>query len=182
MSRGDFGYAIRGILYNARGAQELPGMITRAAATGDVSEFAQRYWERQVAFSRTFSTGLHLSVLCAEDIPFIPPGDVAAAVANTFLGEYLVAEYRRACAAWPVAPVQLDFTRPVSGVVPTLLISGYFDPVTPPSFADAVAKTLSVSWHEVARQGAHGSVGFCVADALLVLQSGTLNGVTGACR
>jgi pimeloyl-ACP methyl ester carboxylesterase len=182
MSRGDFGYAIRGILYNARGAQELPELIAGAAATGDLSQFAQRYWERQVAFSRTFSTGLHLSVLCAEDVPFIKSDEIAEAGADTFLDRYLIDEYRRACAEWPAAAVQAGFMQPVSGSVPTLLISGYFDPVTPPGFADNVAKTLSVSRHEVARHGAHGSVGFCTADALRVLQTGSLDGVTGTCR
>ena len=57
MSRGDFGYAIRGILYNARGAQELPGMIARAAATGDVIVMHRDTDIVEVEHSNSFSEG-----------------------------------------------------------------------------------------------------------------------------
>ena len=182
MSRGDFGYAIRGMLYDAKGVRSLPDMIGRAAASGDISAFAQQYWERQVRFDRGFSTGLHLSVLCAEDVPFIQPQDVPAATTRTFLGEYLIDEYRRACALWPVAEIRPDFRQPVSASIPTLLISGYFDPVTPPEFAERIARSLTASRYIVARQGAHGSAGWCPAEPLFVLQKGTIVGMPGTCR
>ena len=41
MHRGDFGYAVRGLLYNANAVSRLPDMIGRAAATGDFREFAR---------------------------------------------------------------------------------------------------------------------------------------------
>jgi len=183
MSRGDFGYAIRGILYAANLIDELPGWIGRAAATGDVSAFAQRYWERQVAFSRTFATGLHLSVLCAEDVAFIDPREIAGATAGTFFGQYLIDEYRNACALWPLAQIPADFRLPVKVSVPTLLVSGYFDPVTPPSFAEQIARTLPMSRLVVSKTGAHGSVAGCpLSAALFVLRAGTLTGMPDACR
>ena len=101
MSLGDFGYAVRGILYVSGLIDDLPNWIGRAAKTGDVSVFAQRYWERQRTFSRTFATGLHFSVLCAEDVAFIGDPEIAGATAGTFLGRYVIDEYRRACALWP---------------------------------------------------------------------------------
>ena len=182
MTRGDFGYAVRGILYNANGVRSLPDMIAHAAATGDVAEFAQQYLEREMRFNRGFSIGLHFSVLCAEDVRFIQPQDLAAATAQTFLGRYLVDEYQRACALWPVADLRADFRRPISASTPTLLISGAFDPVTPPEFAERIAKTLSASRLVVAKQGAHGSAGWCAGAALFVLQKGTVAGAPVTCR
>ena len=182
MSRGDFGYAVRGILYNPGGVRSLPDMIGHAASTGDVSAFAQQYLDREMRFNRGFSMGLHLSVLCAEDVPFIQPQDVAPATSRTFLGEYLIDEYQRACAVWPKADIRPDFRQPISVSTPTLLISGYFDPVTPPEFAARIAKSLPASRTLVARQGAHGSVGFCADAAIFVLQKGTLAGMPTACR
>jgi pimeloyl-ACP methyl ester carboxylesterase len=183
MSVGDFGYAIRGILYSAAMIRDLPDWIGRAARTDDVSEFAQRYWERQLQFSRSFSTGLHLSILCSEDAAFIGDADITPAVTGTFLGRYVIDEYRNACALWPVTTVPADLRRPVTSAIPTLLVSGFFDPVTPPSFADQIARTLSVSQHLVSPRGAHGSAGQCpLSAARFVLGSGTLSGMPDGCR
>jgi len=183
LSRGDFGYAIRGILYARNLLENLPDWIGHAASTADLSAFAQRYWERDLDFSRTFATGLHFSVLCAEDVAFIDPAEIDAAGAGTFLGRYLIDEYRTACASWPTAAVAADLRRPVTTDAPTLLISGAFDPVTPPEFADRVAKALPQARHVVSPRGAHGSVFACPRSAALyVLERGTLAGMPDACR
>jgi pimeloyl-ACP methyl ester carboxylesterase len=183
MSRGDFGYAVRGILYAPGLLSRLPGWITSAAASGDLSDFAQQYWERHLAFSRTFANGLHLSVLCAEDVAFIDESRIAAATSPTFLGRYVIDEYRNACALWPVTPVSDELRRRIHVSVPTLLLSGAFDPVTPPAFADHIAKALPNARHLMSRDRAHGSVSDCGRSAALhVLQAGTLVGMPDACR
>jgi pimeloyl-ACP methyl ester carboxylesterase len=183
MSRGDFAYAVRGILYSPSLIDNLPDWIQRAARTGDVSMFAQRYWERALSFSRTFATGLHLSVQCPEDIAVGDTPAHANATAGTFIDRYVIDEYRDICALWPLAQVPADFWRPVAVSVPTLLVSGYFDPVTPPMFAEQVAKSLPMSQVVVSKTGAHGSVAGCPASAaLFVLRTGTLTGMPNACR
>jgi pimeloyl-ACP methyl ester carboxylesterase len=182
MSHGDFGYAVRGILYRPDQLNQLPGWINRAAASGNVSAFAQRYWERSLAFSRTFALGLHFSILCSEDVAFIGAEEIEAAAAHTFLGRYVIDEYRNACALWPVVPVPAELRKPLTVAVPTLLLSGAFDPVTPPSFADRIAASLPHARHLVSRTTAHGSVGACARAAVHVLQNGTLAGLPDACR
>jgi pimeloyl-ACP methyl ester carboxylesterase len=183
MSRGDFGYAVRGILYAPYLVDNLPDWIGRAATSGDLSAFAQRYWERELDFSRTFATGLHFSVLCSEDVAFIDPSEIDAAGAGTFLGRYIIDEYRAACALWPATPVRADARRAVTTAAPTLLISGAFDPVTPPEFADRIAKALPQARHLVSPRGGHGSVYGCARSAAIyLLQSGTLTDMPDACR
>ena len=183
MSRGDFGYAVRGILYRPDQLNQLPGWISRAAATGDLTPVAQRYWERALAFSRTFATGLHFSVLCSEDVAFIGDGEIVAAAAGTFLGRYVMDEYRNACALWPIVPAPAEFRKPVAVAVPTLLLSGAYDPVTPPAYADRIAASLTNARHLVSPTTAHGSVGGCGRSAALhLLRTGTLAGMPNDCR
>jgi pimeloyl-ACP methyl ester carboxylesterase len=183
MTRNDFAYAVRGILYADAGVAELPALITAAAATGDLSEFAQRYWTRAVNLGRSLAHGLHLSVFCAEDIPFATDAEIEAATAGTFMGRYLFDDYRRACALWPRAAIASDFRTPVSARVPVLLISGRFDPVTPPELAERVASSLPLARHIVAPDGAHGVAAGCPRPAVLhLVMRGTLDGMPDVCR
>ncbi|MGZ7040115.1 MAG: alpha/beta hydrolase, partial [Thermoanaerobaculia bacterium] len=55
------------------------------------------------------------------------------------------ADILAACDAWPRGAVSPDFARPFTSSIPTLLMSGGRDPVTPPDLADSVATTLTRS-------------------------------------
>jgi pimeloyl-ACP methyl ester carboxylesterase len=183
MSRGDFGYAVRGLLYSPRAVSLLPEMIGRAASTQDLREFAQAYWERELEFSHSFAYGVHWSVLCAEDVAFVTEADVGPATGSTFLGRYVIDEYLQACALWPRAGIASALRKPADVEVPTLLISGYFDPVTPPEFAERIARSLPLSRLIVAPMGSHGSVPGCPrAAALHLLINGTLDRMPEVCR
>ncbi len=62
------------------------------------------------------------------------------------------------CPVWRVAPAPAIERQPVKSSVPTLLLSGTFDWLTPPSWAREAAKTLSASRHVVFRGQGHGVV------------------------
>jgi pimeloyl-ACP methyl ester carboxylesterase len=84
---------------------------------------------------------------------------------------------------WPRATLEPDARRPVSARVPTLLVSGSFDPVTPPEFGERVARSLPQSRTIVAPAGAHGSAAGCPREAVLhVLVRGTIEGMPDVCR
>ena len=183
LTAGDFGYAVRGILYDSEAAARLPEMIHRAAATGDLSAFAQRYWARAVTLERVIAHGLHLSVLCPEDVALVQEAELEARTRGTFLGRYLFDEYREACRQWPPVPVDPEMTRPLAVDVPVLLLSGYFDPVTPPAFAERVARSLPASRHVVDPSGGHGVSDRCAMPAALhVLTRGRLDGLPVVCQ
>jgi pimeloyl-ACP methyl ester carboxylesterase len=183
MHRGDFGYAVRGLLYNANAVSRLPDMIGRAAATGDFREFADYYWSRDTTMDRAIAFGTHLTVFCAEDVPFPTEADITAATAGTFLGRYLFDEYRGACLEWPRGRISDDARTPVTARIPTLLLSGAFDPVTPPAFAERVARSLPLSQSITSPTAAHGAALGCPRAAVLhVLGRGTLEGVPEVCR
>ncbi len=179
---GDFGYAVRGILYSANGARRLPVMIRAADSSGDLSGFAQAYWERAAAFNDDFADGLHFAIFCAEDVQFIRPNQIAELTRGAFLGSYLIDEYRTVCAGWPRAPVGGRIREPLRTAVPTLLLSGWFDPVTPPETGERVAASLTNARHLVIRNEAHGAGFGCARPAVIhVLTNATLEDLPPVC-
>lgn len=183
MHRGDFAYAIRGMLYNSRGTRVLPAAIHQAAATGDVSEFAQRYWQRQVALRPVVAMGVHFGIICTEDMPFIDRSKVAAQTEGTFLGGYLMEQYGGICAEWPRGELPDDYLEPVTAEIPVLLVSGYYDPSTPVWLADEVAEHLPISRHLVVRNEGHGAEFGCARDAAIqFLLSGSLEDLGPVCE
>jgi pimeloyl-ACP methyl ester carboxylesterase len=182
LSVGDFNYAVRGILYGARGWTELPDMVGRAVESRDVGEFAQRYLDRATRIDSQLALGLHLSVVCGEDLAFVTDAAANTAAAGTILGRYLVDEYRTACAEWPRSAVREDAQRPANARIPTILLSGYFDPVTPPEFAERVAGSLPINLLIVSPSTAHGSASACSGAIIGALRTGRLEGLPRSCQ
>jgi pimeloyl-ACP methyl ester carboxylesterase len=62
------------------------------------------------------------------------------------------------CPVWRVPPAPASERQPVQSAVPTLLLSGAFDWITPPAWGREAAKTLANSRHVVFRASGHGVV------------------------
>lgn len=95
--------------------------------------------------------GTYFAVQCHDRVPFTEgPGDdlppFAAAVASADLLEL--------CEPWARAPGGPDVAAPVESALPALLLSGSFDPITPPEYAESVAARLSAA--TVVEQGGRG--------------------------
>lgn len=159
-----------------------PALVHGAAQSGDLSTFARLLWQRDVAVNQGVQVGVHFAIFCAEDVPFLTPAADAAA-AGTFVGTYLLDQYRAACDAWPSEPVAAAYREPVRVDTPTLLFSGYYDPTTPAEQADHVARSLPNSRHIVVRDQAHGAEFGCGRPAVLAfLTRGSLEGLPEVCR
>jgi pimeloyl-ACP methyl ester carboxylesterase len=141
-------------LYVAELASLLPFGIS-AAAQGDFNPLLAQNLEFADDVSENLSVGMHLSVVCAEDIPRITPEDLAK-LSGSFFGRALVDDFVRACNVWPRGKVPPDFYDPVRSDVPVLILSGGIDPATPPRHGDLVAATLPNARHFVAPQIGHG--------------------------
>ncbi len=147
--------AIRYMLYQSGGAGRVP-LFIHQAATGNFSSLAETaLFYRQVLVG-SGSTGMYLSVTCAEDLPWIEPGVGERNAVGTFLGDYRLRQQREACSEWPRGVIPRDYSSPVRSNVPALILSGQFDPVTPPSSGDALAKNLPNSLHIIVPSGGHG--------------------------
>ena len=100
--------------------------------------------------------GMQLSVMCTEDGPQL---QVDPADAETVLGTEFIEFTTAQCAVWPRGEMPQDFHAPLTGAVPTLLLSGEYDPVTPPRYGDDVLKGLSKARHLVLTGQGHNVIG-----------------------
>ena len=103
--------------------------------------------------------GMQLSVICAEDAPKNTPDDLLKGSESTLFGKYVMSIQQQACTFWPRGKVDESFYEPVTSAIPTLVMSGEVDPVTPPSWGEQVAATLSNSKHVVMRGTGHTAGG-----------------------
>ena len=141
-------------LYVAELASLLPYGIS-SAARGDFNPLLAQNLEFADDVSENLSIGMHLSVICAEDVPRITPDDLAK-LSGSFFGRALVDDFIKACSWWPKGPVPPDFYEPVRSDVPVLMLSGGIDPATPPRHAQQAAATLGNAQHFIAPRVGHG--------------------------
>jgi pimeloyl-ACP methyl ester carboxylesterase len=97
-----------------------------------------------------FSFGVYLSVLCRDEAPFIDSSTLPR-VATPLPGlaeRYGTGPYLAACSAWKMPSAPPTMHAPVHSVVPVLLLSGQFDPFSPPrltsEFGDSLENSFSI--------------------------------------
>jgi pimeloyl-ACP methyl ester carboxylesterase len=141
-------------LYVAELASLLPLGIA-AAASGDFNPLLAQNLELADDIAENLSIGMHLSVVCSEDVPRITPADLEL-VGQSFFGRSLIDDFLRACGTWPRGKVPDDFYTPVRSDVPVLILSGGIDPATPPRHGETVAANLPNARHLIAPHLGHG--------------------------
>jgi pimeloyl-ACP methyl ester carboxylesterase len=111
-------------------------------------------------FDRTFSEGMYYSVLCAEDADF-NPADVPLEGVRPELAKdarQSAQSFLDTCQRWHVPPLEPIVDAPVTSNIPTLVLNGRFDPITPPAFGQAAAQTLSHSYVFTFANTGHGAL------------------------
>ncbi len=168
-------------LYSPELSSLLPFAIDRAAG-GDFNALLAQNLEFSDELAENLSVGMHLSVVCSEDVPRIGPEDLAAA-SRAFFGRALVDDFLRACAIWPRATLPPDFGEPLRSDVPVLILSGGIDPATPPRHGELVAATLPRARHLVAPHLSHGVSGHGCAPRLIekFVKAGSAAELDGGC-
>lgn len=178
---GPLSYALRGLLYGQAGS--VPARLYEAQA-GNWQRLANYYVARQawVGAADDVPAGYHLSTLCAEDINSTTWSDIARETSGTFMGDFLVGAYKRACEQWPAATLPAAFFRSVHSDKPALFLSGGRDPVTPAAGAEAVAKGFPNSIQVVVPNGGHGQGGPCIRAMMVhLIRKGSVTGIDTSC-
>jgi pimeloyl-ACP methyl ester carboxylesterase len=152
-------------LYVPELASLLPHAITSAKA-GDFNPLLAQNLEIAEDVAENFAIGMHLSVLCAEDIPRITEADLAG-LAKSFFGRSLVDHFINACKIWPRGEVPADYYDPVRAQAPVMIFSGGSDPATPPRHGEQVAASLPNARHVIAPQLGHGVSSHACAPRLI---------------
>jgi len=105
----------------------------------------------QLYFKRESSHGLRNSVQCSEEVPFSTYNDVLNAssgltpqVRDYFTGQ--MSAIYAICDTWGVPALGEQENMPVISSIPTLILTGTLDPITPPEWGLLASETLSNSY------------------------------------
>ncbi|GER83119.1 hypothetical protein KTAU_17560 [Thermogemmatispora aurantia] len=145
-------------LYVTSFIPDLPRAISEIDH-GQYTLISETYGELLLA--NDISYGMYYSVECGEDMRYTSLQDLDKTVLvlrpelRAGMQDSLEADYR-VCQLWNVPPVPLEQKQPVKSDLPTLILSGEYDPITPTSNALMAQKTLSHSYLFVFPGTGHG--------------------------
>ena len=111
------------------------------------------------------AAGMHMSVICAEDLPRLPFHSEAP---GADFGDSFSSFYQRVCADWPRGAVPAAFYTVPPTTAATLVLSGGADPVTPARHGERVVRALGAkARHVVVAHAGHGVMGIgCMRDVM----------------
>jgi pimeloyl-ACP methyl ester carboxylesterase len=172
--------AVRFLSYASESQALLPLLVHEALESGDLSRLASQAIIVMSGLSEMLAKGMELSVMCAEDYPFM---DFSRDYSDTLMGNLLLDIVKLQCGIWPHGAVAADFHEPVTSDVPVLLMSGERDPVTPPSYAEIAAEGYPNSLNLVARGQAHSVMkNVCLRDITSrFIEKGSVEDIDTSC-
>ena len=150
--------ALRFLSYNSTEAALLPTLLHQGAI-GNLAPLASQtvMMSRQIADQ--LASGMQNSVVCSEDEPLFAASALdRQRIAQTYQGSDQLDALAEICKVWPRGPVDPDLHSALHSDVPTLLLSGEADPVTPPNDAVRAAQGLKHHRNLVLDGEGHGQV------------------------
>ena len=170
-----------GALYSPFTSSMVPELLVRAEQDDFQGMFALAL--ATDANAGSVSVGMQLSVVCAEDAPRIPPGEMERVSAGTLFGHRLLTSQLKACEFWPRGELPADFYEPVRSDVPALILSGDVDPITPPAWGELVARELRHATTLTAPFTGHGVVNTGCGQRIIsdFIQHGDAEGLDTSC-
>lgn len=159
---------VRGALYSPARFTDLPELVTELEV--GQTEAMSQFLSQDRSNESFFTAGMFYALECNEEVVFADRAAVAAAVPPDPFGLFDTFEYAsntgtkafETCAAFGSTPAPPISNLAVESDIPTLVMAGRFDPVTPVRWAEAAATGLSNSFVVVAENEAHGiSPGEC---------------------
>ena len=159
----DFGHnelaaAIRLLAYQPRSIAIMP-LLIHEAANDNFVPLAAQFQLTVSSIADALALGMHNSVVCTEDLPFIDRDTVDfAALDDTYIGALQFEALETICSIWPRGPIDDGFTEPLATDIPVLLLSGDADPITPPRYADLAAVALRNARHLIGERQGHGQI------------------------
>jgi pimeloyl-ACP methyl ester carboxylesterase len=129
---------VRLFAYTPPTAALLP-MSIDAAAHGDVGPLLGQAKILSGDLADLMGSGMQYSVICSEDADLLTPRPQDE---QTILGTQMIDALKAVCSVWPKGTRPADFHQPLKTDKPVLLLAGQYDPVTPPRYAEEVAKGL----------------------------------------
>ncbi|MDE2856141.1 MAG: alpha/beta fold hydrolase [Chloroflexota bacterium] len=148
-------------LYEVDSIQRIPQLIFDLDR--GYTQEAARIGAAYEATMTSLSLGMHYTVQCQEEYGASVYRDYASMLAAyPHLSGYLYYPVEgpvalpRLCAIWQAEARPASVNQAVDSDVPALLLSGNFDPITPPVYADMAGETLKTAYNFVLPHVGHG--------------------------
>ncbi len=138
------------LLYDSKIRYLIPQYIY-AASHGDYTAF-DRVRSNLMGLMNVSSRGMMFSVQCHEELAFSFPEEFQKAMARypelgaMYESALLGGLAYKACSLWGAGRAEASANQPVSSDIPTLVMNGEFDPITPPAWGLHAAETLGKSF------------------------------------
>jgi pimeloyl-ACP methyl ester carboxylesterase len=180
MTREGFAELVREVLYVPTVISLMPAVI-HEMSQGDFSHFAFYAYQVRRGIDAGIARGMQLSVMCAEDIPFLKEADIESNMGGTFYGVDKAHAYLKACEQWPRGEMPAKFREPIKSDLPVLILSGELDPVTPPDLATPLLKWLPNGRQVLMHNATHSTYACQEKLARDFIESGTAKGLDASC-
>jgi len=179
MTRESFANTIHLLSYTPETAALIPLLVHTTIVENDFRRITAIASSYEALLGASLSSGMRFSVICSEDAPYFHQTPESSG----YLEEWIVDAFENICSVWPRGQIPADFRQPVQSGVPVLLLSGEFDPVTPPENAEMAMRNLSNSIHLVAPGMGHINLfrGCIPRLATQFIETGTLQGLDATC-
>lgn len=147
------------LLYSSDSSAVLPLLFSQAYAHDNYAPLARNVRQTMDQVEGMMAFGMHNSVVCTEDAPFFSPTpDQLKEAKASYIGSSLLDQLKTVCEIWPQGRLDDEFKEPVKSDNPVLLMSGGADPITPPDYAEQVARHLTNALHIVVPELGHSVV------------------------
>jgi pimeloyl-ACP methyl ester carboxylesterase len=157
------GWTLRDLVFQMLGdgdqARFLPLLVAEAEAGNFRRLGNMKGWQSLLSQfeQEDLASAVHASVLCADLLPADSNWvDQAEAADRRFADQVWDPRASGFCDSGPVARSPAGAAAPLTSAIPTLLISGDFDPVTPASWAETAVKRLANGYSYVFPGRGHG--------------------------
>jgi len=149
---------LRMLSYAPETIRLIPLIIDEAADNRNYVPLASNALRIEKELTGAIRFGMHNSVICTEDAPFFGPLDIDA-LEQTYIGPRQAQSLVTICESWPEGPMDDGLRSPLTVDVPTLILSGQEDPITPPEYGSRAHDSLPDSLHLIGQGQGHGVVG-----------------------
>jgi pimeloyl-ACP methyl ester carboxylesterase len=143
---------VHGILYSPGDARRLPFLIHNAAQGRWQPFIARQNLAGDFGAEGNVAILLQLAVVCAEDVPRLTPE--LRQSDDSRVTTLLTDKYQAMCKMMNVPAVAMPAPSRIDA--PALLLSGGYDPITPPHRAATAAKFMPRAQHLVVANAGHG--------------------------
>lgn len=181
LTRGRFAERLRSMLYSTQGAATVPWMLHQAHE-GNWQPFVDSLLEFTRGVDGGLDMGLFFSITCSEDVAWLREPDIEARATKNTFGDGRIRSQQAACSQWPRYSLPAGHRDAMRTDVPTILMSGEFDPATPAVLAKRAAEGYTRRAELMLRGQAHSGWSDCVGERYArFVKQGSVDGIVDDC-